>query len=264
MKLSKDQIKRHNQAVDYLNKDELTFDEKLFVFENWNEGATNINSSAGAFFTPWGLARDFSIELWDNAKTVDLCAGIGMLSFVAYHYKSCTDITCVEINQQYIEVGKKMLPEAKWIQGSVMDKNLIESLGNFKQAISNPPFGNIKHNEKVDGWLQYTGQKFDLKTIEVASKISENGLFILPQMSTPFRYSGSRDGTILDIENLPNGLKSFVEKTGIQFEFNCGIDTSFYLDDWKGVKPLCEIALFDFTNCTKKSTTNIQPTLFEL
>lgn len=40
MKLSKEKIKLHNQAEEYLKKDVLTFDEKLFVLENWNEAAT--------------------------------------------------------------------------------------------------------------------------------------------------------------------------------------------------------------------------------
>ena len=31
-------------------------------------------------------------------------------------------------------------------------------------------------------------------------------------------------------------------------ELPIGIDTDYYLDDWKGVKPLCEIVDIDFTD----------------
>ena len=120
-KLTKQQVKEHNIAVELLKKDVLTYDEKLTVLEKWNESATSMNSEAGAFFTPTGLAKDFSIEIYENEKIIDLCAGIGKLAFFAYHYKNCKDITCVELNPLYVEVGKKILPEANWINASIFD-----------------------------------------------------------------------------------------------------------------------------------------------
>ncbi|MCG2611501.1 methyltransferase [Flavobacterium sp. SM15] len=253
-KLTKQQIKQHNQAVEYLQKDELTFDEKLFVFENWNEGANNNNAEAGAFFTPFGLARDFGIEMYRNAKTIDLCAGIGMLSFIAYHYYGCTDITCVELNANYVEVGKKLLPEANWINASIFD---YKEFGHFKQAISNPPFGKIKTGLPTDLNLKYKGSEFDLMTIDIASQIADYGVFILPQASTPFLYSGQpfyqdlrekSKGYNPYYKSLPKKVEKFIKETGLIYEFNCGIDTSFYKDHWKGVSPICEIVCFDFKN----------------
>lgn len=110
-KLTKEEIKKHNAAIDLLQKDKLTYDEKLFVYENWNEGATSVNSEAGAFFTPFNLANDFGLEIYRDGNVIDLCAGIGMLSFIAYHHNRCK-VTCVELNPTYYEVGKKLLPEA--------------------------------------------------------------------------------------------------------------------------------------------------------
>ncbi|RKR82641.1 putative RNA methylase [Mucilaginibacter gracilis] len=253
-KLTKAQIKKHNIAVELLKKDSLTFEEKLIVFEKWNESATSLNSEAGAFFTPFDLARDFSLNIYDNAKTIDLCAGIGMLAFVAYHYRDCKDITCVELNPIYYEVGKKLLPEANWIIGSIFD---YQSFGHFDQCISNPPFGKIKPgiDESVRSDLKYKGCEFDLITVEIASKIADYGCFILPQGSTPFRYSGqpyfmdlrqTNKGYNPHGQSLPAKVQKFINETGFNYQFNIGIDTSVYRDSWKGVSPICEIVDFEF------------------
>lgn len=247
MKLTKVQIKKHNQATDLLNKDKLTYDEKVFVFENWNEGANNINSQVGAFFTPFGLARDFVIEIYGD-KLIDLCAGNGILSFMAYHNANIKDITCIELNHNYYEVGKKLLPEANWIHGSIFDDSIINSLPNFDQSISNPPFGKIKTihgNYKLD----YKGTEFEFKVIDLASKISDRGTFILPQMSTPYKFSGNN---FYFEDKINNKVNKFIKETNLEFEFNCGIDTSFYLKDWKGVSPICEIVNFDFNKIPKQ------------
>lgn len=241
-KLTKSEIGAHNQACEILKQDTLSFDDKLFVLENWHEGATNINSSAGAFFTPTGLARDFSIEV-HGRRIIDLCAGIGSLSFATQTYSairnkpdrdSTPELTCVEINPVYVEVGKKILPEATWICGSIFD---VEFDTKFDCAISNPPFGNIKTGRDNDGL-----GGFEFSAIKRASELAKRGVFILPQMSTPFKYSGNRRYE----ETMPAKVKRFIEKTNIEYEFNCGIDTSGCLKDWRGVSPMCEICHFDF------------------
>lgn len=242
MKLTKSQAKTQQECENILEKDILTLDEKMFVFENWHEGATNINSSAGAFFTPIGLARDFNLEVGDNMTVVDLCAGIGMLSFFAHHWHGCK-VTCVEINGDYIRVGKKLLPEANWIRGSIIDEGFINSLGHFDQSISNPPFGKIKTGDDAK-WLKYKGSEFEYRTIDVASGLSDFGTFIIPQTSTPFKYSGNHYME----KNESSKLDNFIKETGFDLEFNCGIDTGVYLGDWKGVSPLCEIINIEFQN----------------
>ncbi|WNM18607.1 methyltransferase [Flavobacterium capsici] len=253
-KLTKQQIKEHNIAVELLKKDHLTFDEKVTVFEKWNESANSLNSEAGAFFTPVNFAADFSLTLYDNAKTIDLCAGIGMLSFYAYHYNKCTDITCVELNPQYVEVGKKLLPEANWINASILE---YEKFGHFDQVISNPPFGKIKTGLDSDfkTKLDYKGSEFDLITIEIGSKIADYGSFIVPQVSTPFRYSGNKMFMDLRLKSkgynpyelsVPRKVEKFIRETGLNYNFNLGIDTSYYKNDWKGVSPTCEVVTFEF------------------
>lgn len=253
-KLTKQQFKLHNEAEQILKKDKLTEDEKYFVFENWNEGATSINSQAGAFFTPMGLARDFSLEIFPDSNVIDLCAGIGALSYYAFHHTNC-NVTCVELNPKYVEVGKKLLPEANWINASIFD---YKTFGHFDQVISNPPFGNIKTG--IDAELlkdfKYKGKEFEFITIEIGEYVADYGTFLIPQGSTPFKYSGSQDGFI-DLREKSKGynphgqepmqkVKKFLKETGYNPIFNMGIDTVLYKDEWKGVSPTCEVINFDW------------------
>jgi SAM-dependent methyltransferase len=235
MKLTKPQIKAHNEALEILKKDKLKEDEAIFVMENWREDAVHVNSAAGAFFTPWGLARDFALEV--SGKTIiDLCAGIGNLSYFAY--REGREITCVEMNPDYIAVGKKIMPEARWIQGSIFDLH-FDTL--FDCAISNPPFGAI-------GGLRDGLGGFEFSAINVASKLARAGVFILPQQSTPFKYSGQRNyEDLTGTDREPRKVRSFRDKTGIKFDFNLGIDTCYHIDQWHGVAPVCEVCTFDFT-----------------
>lgn len=239
-KLSKQEIKLHNQACDLLKKDFLNWDDRYFVLENWQESATHVNSAAGAFFTPPALARDFALEA-GGTRIIDLCAGIGSLSFAIWSRytweEQKPEIVCVEINPAYVEVGKKILPEATWICGSIFD--LPRDIGHFDTAISNPPFGRIK----TDGMApRYTGADFEYKVIDIASDLADSGAFIIPQMSAPFCYSGRN---YLQDSNSEKAA-AFTEKTKINMGMNLGIDTAYHKDDWKGASPICEIVICDF------------------
>lgn len=234
-KIPKDQAKRHKQALDLVHSDQhLSIDDRLFILENFHEGATNMNGLAGAFFTPEGLARDFAIEV-SGGTIIDLCAGVGRLSFACSD--GATRIVCVEQNPEYAEVGKRVVPDAEWIVGDVFSIGDIET---FDWAISNPPFGNIKTGAGFDG--AYSGGKFEYKVIELASRLASWGAFIIPQMSAPFRYSSRQHfEQLIDKE-----CRKFMDQTGIVMGMNCGIDTSMYLNDWKGVSPVCEIVICEF------------------
>jgi predicted RNA methylase len=236
-KISKEAAKRHKQALDLVHSDKrLTLDDRYFILENFNESASHMNGLAGAFFTPEGLARDLSIEVCGGiGSMIDLCAGIGGLAF------ACRDkakrIVCVEMNPEYAEVGKRVMPEAEWIVGDVFS---LGDIGHFDWAISNPPFGAIKTGSSVKA--AYTGAKFEYRVIELASTIADNGTFIIPQQSAPFRYSGHQTYS----EVIEKECAKFMEQTGIVLGHNCGLDTSSYLDEWKGVSPMCEIVVCDF------------------
>lgn len=86
-KLTKREIQLHDQAVCLLQKEHLSHEDKLFIFENFREDAEHINSKSGAFFTPFGLANDFTLQIpclyGKTIRIIDLCAGIGVLSYAA-------------------------------------------------------------------------------------------------------------------------------------------------------------------------------------
>ena len=145
-KLSKAQAKNHADACKLLAKEKLSLDERYFVLENWREDATHINSVAGAYFTPPALAREFALEVV-GPRVIDLCAGIGSLAFAFWHRHAfdsnpAAEITCIEVNPDYVAVGNKILPEANWIQADV--SCLAKDIGHFDCAIANPPFGATK------------------------------------------------------------------------------------------------------------------------
>jgi predicted RNA methylase len=222
--------KRHQKAMALLESgDNLTSAHIEQIYQDYHEGATNLNGMHGAFFTPRALAKDFRLEV-SGTRIIDLCAGNGMLSH------ACTsdepeqfDVTCVELNPEYVELGKRLVPHATWHCESVL--NIAPQEDKFDVAISNPPFGAIAG----------IGM-FDLEVVRVASTVAKRGVFILPQQSTPFRYSGCQAYS----ERVEDKLKRWMDKTGIAFEMNCGIDCDMYLNDWKGVKPKVEIVLCEF------------------
>ncbi|MCC8939630.1 methyltransferase [Bradyrhizobium sp. Arg68] len=244
-KLTKVEAKAHAEAVELLKKEVLTYDERVFVLDNWHEGANHINGSAGAFFTPTGLAGDFAIDAC-GGRTIDLCAGIGALAFHVFwrgNYARSQgepgrEIVCIERNPAYVEVGRKVLPEAQWICADVFDFDL-KGLGRFDCAIANPPFG---ATPRAGSGPRYTGRSFEFHLIDIASDIADYGAFIIPQMSAPFEYSGVQCYR----ERRSADYLRFVEQTGIHLEAGCGVDCSYYRDAWRGVAPSVEIVCANF------------------
>lgn len=241
-KLSKVERRNHERAEEILSQDKLSFEDAEFVYKNWHEGATNNNGAAGAFFTPFDMAFDFALEV-GGGRVIDLCAGTGVLTFASkcrlqYRYDDTTEFVCIERNPEYVEVGKKLVPEATWICADVFDV-LDMDLGKFDYAISNPPFGNVKRSRNSPG---YSGKDFEFHVIDIASRIARYGSFIVPQNSAGFNYSGrpyyerQKEGKAVD----------FQKKTGLHFEAGVGVDTSIYRKEWKGVSPMTEIVSIEF------------------
>jgi predicted RNA methylase len=252
-KLTKDQTRRHNEAVALLQKDVLTDDERIFVLENWREDANHNTSVAGAFFTPTGLANDFAMDAGGGHRVIDLCAGIGGLSFWFHLHKRADELVCVEINPAYIEVGRKILPHATWIQADVFD---LPELGLFDLAIANPPFGATPRRGGKS--KRYNGSAFEYHVIAIASELAERGAFIVPQGAAPFDYSGSCHYR----EKRTDAYSKFAEATGIELVHGCGVDTSFYRHEWHGTSPMTEIVHADFEEIRKQRMQGTTDDLF--
>lgn len=249
-KLTKaDQI-RHQQAMDLINSDKpLTFDQKLFVYENYFESATSNVRQLGSFHTPLSYAWDFELDIQGHGSLVDLCAGTGILTFCYmhrmkyYHPDVKPILVCVEINKEYCDIGKRLLPEAIWVNDDALTHDVLQYLDpnkKFKNAISNPPFGYLKTSEHMG---KYRGKDFEFRIIERASQVAEYGTFILPQQSCPFSYSGTRYYQERENKKYIN----FNKDTGIELTPGIGVDTAEYKDDWKNTSILCEDVQADFT-----------------
>lgn len=246
-RLTKAEAKRHASAEALLRQDTLTEEEQDYVLENWQESAEHVNGSAGAFFTPQGLARDLNLEVSSSAGSiVDLCAGIGSLSIAIWRSRvarasweevALPRLVCVEINQHYVEIGKKLLPEAEWICGSIFD--LPPDLGTFDVAVSNPPFGRVQRDGSGP---TYTGSEFEFHVVDVAAQVARYGVFVLPASSAGFDYSGAPYFR----ETSSDKVDRFTTQTGLRLDAGIGIDTSIYDQDWHGVSPRVEIACADF------------------
>ena len=241
-KLTKKQIKLHEEANKILEKPILSIEEKEFVLNNWRPEAENNVASNGVFFTPPEIAHELHVATGDSTgKVLDLCAGIGRLGFTLLHYglfrEKPLEITAIEKNPKFVEVGKKILPEANWICMDVFieknwnDNNLEDEYFDF--VISNPPFGHITNSE----WRGlYTTA--DLLCVAIGfDKSKYGGIYILPTGNIPWEYSGKMTYTEKNSLNW-NKLKRFYPT------INAGctsIDVSEFKKQWSDVSPNVEI-----------------------
>lgn len=245
-KLSKDQVRRHEAAMALLKQDRLTDDDREQVFRDFHPGAQHMTGPAGAFFTPFELAGDLAIEANGCTRILDVCAGIGVLSAFPYwrHQWSGAsappiEITCVEINPAYCEIGRKLAPWADWINADVFDLS-ADDIGCFDIVVGNPPFGRSRRSATGP---RYTGSETELHIIDHAAQFAESGAFIVPAMSAPFKYSGVQcyarrtEGRGIDFERT----------TGIALDVGAGVDCALYRDQWVDAAPAVEIVRAEFT-----------------
>lgn len=236
-KLTKPEAKMHAEAEAILGQSTETplgRDDKVFIFEHWQESANHVNSAVGAFFTPFDYAMDVALEV-GGGRVLDLCAGIGTLSYACTLRRSDVDITCVELNPAYVELGKRIIPEAEWVCANIFD---LPDLGKFDYVISNPPFGNIKDAGDTP---RYKGKEFQYKVIDIAADLGENGVFILPSQAAPFRYSGAPYFEWRPAQK----YETFSKQTGIELDVGIGIDSTVY-PQFHGTPVRTEVCVTDF------------------
>lgn len=259
MKLSKRQIATHKKALQLLEAEFLSDEVKEEFYKLYNEGADCDVTSSGAFFTPIDLAWDFAFDLAltcyrdkKKIKVIDLCAGIGVLSYCTHRrYRSTVDleIVCVEKNPKFVEIGKKLLPEATWLCLDITDPSEMLEIGSFDYAISNPPFGVIPAMN-CGSTPRYSGSEAAYKVIDIASVLANDGLFIIPPEICGFAYSGVQCYRELDNSK----LRKFNKETGLDFQPGMGVDTTAY-EGFKNTKIIVEIADCNFENAFEITNT---------
>lgn len=258
MRPSKAEWKKFEQAEELLNSDKpLTHDERLFVFENWQpymRGSSSA-SAAGAFFTPWVIAQKVAYSSGSSGRFIDLCAGIGVLSYAlaCQGWGGRPDwrdihVTAVEFRTDYVRIGRRLLPEVEWVEGDVFDLALWHQLGRFDHAVSNPPFGRVAVNSRKKEmlkWLSYQGAN-GLMVAEVALRVAESVVMILPQTHVPPLWR--RSYGYRNHEAPPNGeVARFLKAMppGVEFGGLCE-DMAYYQDQWRGVSPTIEVVDLEY------------------
>lgn len=258
-KLTKPEWRAHAAAADLLDASRpLTGDECEQVLHNWNPGAINDQTSSGVFFTPVSLAMDFHLEVPQGGRVVDLCAGIGTLAYFATgrHWYAQTRprydrIFCVERNPAFVAVGKRLLPEATWICGDVLDPEVLQQIGVVDFAFCNPPFGRMM--QSPFSAPRYHGGEAEFKVLDVATTLAPSGAAIIPRMSAPFDSVGS-------FKRRPSPKYSaFQEAVGVTLDGGVGIDPEYHRSSWKGVSPSVEIVAWDFENYGDTPRPVLQP-----
>ncbi len=235
-RVTKKESANHNRVMELVHSDkQLTQDDKEFIFNNYRGDGIG---ATGAFFTPEMLAWDFILDAGCSDDCIELCAGIGRLSYYQYLRNKPTHITCVELNPEYVMIGKRVLPEAEWITGDALT---FKPDRFYKVAYGNPPFGKINTSEGYAG--RYTGSEFEYRVIDHASTFSSMGAWIVPQGSAGFKYSGH---TYYDPTVKSGKYLKFVNDTGYSFFPGVGIDTSIFKDEWNGTRVICESVLVDY------------------
>ena len=250
-KITRQQIKRHEEAEGLLwgSDKKLTHDQVAFCLEHWDPRALAGKQVAQneAYFTPLPLALDMGKYIGgDGRLVVDIGAGIGRLAYAVlcanWWDMQQVRVTAVELNPEYVAVGRRLLPEVTWVQGDMYDRALWQSLPRFDEAISNPPFGQVL-TDCDTGWVGYRGPG-GLMAAAIGLRAARLGVtMILPQTQTPFRYSGAPLGNNVYTDNHTGYLKRFLAGRPTLEWHHSSLDTELpgYKSGWRGAAPLVEV-----------------------
>ena len=194
------QEKAHDDALALLSLTRRLKDEEIeFVYRHYNPMATHRVTKGAIFFTPYEIASDLAVmaRLNCGGRVLDYAAGIGVLThhMLQSEYWDTGDEVkhhvCVEIEAEFVEVGKKLLPQVEWICGNIFDLDLMQSLGVFKMGIANPPFGAIPSIRDAKKWMK-AQVPTHLATIEMMVRMCElGGIILMPRADQ--EYQRDRD-----------------------------------------------------------------------
>ncbi|WP_051047153.1 methyltransferase [Nocardia asiatica] len=244
-RLTRAEATAHREALGLAGlRRDLDEEEKRFVLAHYQESASQARPVEGTFFTPTDLADCMSLDVVGN-RVIDLCAGIGALAFACRNPLEqarglpAREIVCVESDPEFVAVGMKLVPEATWVCADVFEVGR-QRWRLFDTAIANPPFGPRPRTGNAPG---YRGPRFEYHVIALASHLARHGVFLVPQTSAPFHYSGSQE--MLQGQGDAE-YKRFSSGTGIVLEPGCSVDTAFHDPYWHQPAPRTEIVTTEF------------------
>lgn len=240
----------HNRAEEMIfgSDRKLSLAEIEFILENWMPYIGSRVDVSGAFFTPLSLARCVALNTGDRGRFVDICAGIGALSFPliyntwGYRQSSITEVVAVELDYRFVEIGRRILPEVTWVHGDVFDAELWERLGCFNHAVSNPPFGRNKANTGKGDWLSFRGAN-DFMVLEVAMRVADTVTMIVPQSNMPLHYQrsyGSRAYERVGLADEPETVRRWYDLFPDTHISCSNFDMGDY-GPWRSVDPRVEL-----------------------
>jgi predicted RNA methylase len=236
MKITRTETKKHDEALALLSLvRKLNTEEIEFVYENYNPMATNNVGKGAIFFTPLELARELAMNSESDGNSIDLAAGIGVLSFA--HLKMCKPKrhVAIELNHEFVEIGKKLLPEIEWYEGNIFDQDLLRSIGtDFTVAISNPPYGNIDSRGGIDtSWMKTKGPA-EMMAMEISLRMAyAGGVFIVPEKYSDYDIikRSYKEEKCREVKQI---LKHFGNITFHPWDSGIYEDVK---DQWQGVSP---------------------------
>lgn len=263
MKISNALWKKHEEAEDILwgSDDQLTKNDIWFVLKHWNPNTKGNTSKNAAFFTPINAAHGLiTTTTMADGRMLDLGAGIGRIVYWIkehshwQHWNLDGEIIALEINPEYVKVGKRLFPDVTWICGDMFDYDTIKSIGRVDNVLSNPPFGRVQTTKGGGDWLAFSGEA-SLMAVEVAMRIADRGAgFILPSVHVPFEYSGKKNHKYLNRSAWSSELRKFYDLfPGVSIECS-SYDMSVHKKEWDGTSPETEVVSIDTSGIPGKLT----------
>ena len=266
-KITRQASKLHDEAMAILNLDrKLTIDEVEKVYQQYNPLADHDVGKGAVFFTPMEIAWEFAVMCQPKGAVIDLCAGIGMLSYnvLKHDYAGYGSgkplrgeikrLVAIEHDPLFVEYGKRLLPEVEWYCANVFDLDLLLSLGEFDCAISNPPYGNIPSKSEAK-WLKVKGPA-QWQVIEIALRMAYNGgMFIIPENDSDYSFrinpidpqnpmpSWMRDFSPQYTDDKNNKEKYLEPHFPGVIIFPASVDISYLEAQWVGANP--KVAIVD-------------------
>lgn len=243
MKLSKLQRKQHGEAESLLSLGRtLKEDERMFVLDHWLPGATGDPGIHGVFFTPRSIAESISYYP-SEGPVIDACAGIGRLAFHCWLASKWSNhpkftLTCVEFNSNYVEVGRRVLPEAEWIRADLTDYAAsLDGKRPFREAISNPPYGKVP---TLREWRGYTGPAHLVAAAVLGDITRYGGWMIVPEAD--IAQSFRSQGRVVEDSSFYQKFRAARPDLSLSHYSH---DFSQYRSEWMGASPNVTLADLD-------------------